>query len=926
MRRLALCLFLAPLVAACSEDKIEGVQGVVSADPASISFGKFFVGSSAFEEVKLSNAGRSPAQVSVKQVPAGFEVKPMEIVVPALGTVEVKIYFAPSAVGPVTGDVVLGVVGADNDSLSIAVDGEGVERVLGYEEPVDFGLVEVGSTVSKPLTLTSLVDFHVSAPLTVVGGNGVDVYSVDLEILELDAGAATDVVITYKPSRRGPLNSFLEIRYCDGCAVSRIPLQGVGGIDALDAPPVDFRIRSPGSESNMPLSVHNIGDFPISIESLDLGDSHLDFSIVDPRAVDIAPGEVINFTVAFQAGDEHGVRAGTVRFVKPGGDVRPEIVPLRATVGGIQIVATPEGQDFGRQPVGIEAHKTIILENIGEKKEVYLINPVFDGAPGFKLKPAMPALTPGEGVPGGWKVDTEGTPVTFEIAFQSTEVGNYAGTVTFQIANPDGSLSVEQQEVTVPVIAQAIEPLPCTLQVAPTAVRFGAVRAGRIYKKDIVVTNAGTDECFIWNVEIEEFTPRNYFSLETEFIETTYVIAPGESLTARVMYAPKQRQSLIDESNLVFQQPAGEQRVRITGQAVSFNLLVEPNPLVVGTARLNERIYKDYSISNMGSTEVVLSSIRVAHAPPNSTAFGVETVGALPRIDGNGITPAGALSAWFRPSDPGTKAAQLEILVEGVIEPIIVDVRGTGSTEECDEMCRAPDAICPLPDTVTVNTRTTIEGRGSSPGGHNIECRWRVVQAPRGSRAQPGPGCRPDFTPDIVGDYVLELLVTDDYDQGNWDTCQTRLTATANGGLWVETFWDKAGDIDLHLMNVDMADPWQASAWVPGPVCNWRRKNPTWDPSYPDASPGLDRDDIPGTGPENIRITTPAPHEYAIGVHNFSNQRTPVEVTTNVYCGGTLIVTIISYLEEVKDFHILGVVDDLCNWTPDNTVWKNFHP
>jgi len=923
MRRLALCLVLAPLLAACSDDKIGGVQGEVSADPASISFGKLFVGSSAFEVVKLSNAGRSPAQVSVTQVPEGFEVKPTEIVVPAVGEVEVKVYFAPSVIGAVTGNVVLGVVGADNDSVSIAVEGEGVERVLGYEEPVDFGLVEVGTTVSKPLKLTSLVDFHVSAPLTVVGGSGADVYSADLGVLELEAGASTDVVITFKPSRRGALNSFLEIQYCKDCAVSRIPLQGTGGIDALDAPPVDFRIRSPGSESSLPLSLHNTGDFPISIASLDLGESHPEFSIVDPRAVDLEPGEVVNFTVLLQAGEVHGARVGTVRFVKPGGEVRSEVVPLRATIGGIQIVATPEGQDFARQPVGIEARKTIILENIGEKKEVYLVNPVFEGAAGFKLEPVVPELAPAEGVPGGWKVDTAGTPVPFEVSFKSTEAGTFPGAVTFQIANPDGSLSVEQPSITVPVIAQAIEPLPCTLDVAPTAVRFGAVRAGRIYKKDIVVTNVGTDECFIWNVGLEEFTPRSYFALETDFSETTYVVAPGETLTARVMYAPKQRQSLIDESNLVFQQPAGEQRVRITGQAVGFNLLVDPNPIVQGTARLGERIFKDFSISNMGSAEVVLNRIQFA-AGSHAAMFGLEIVGELPKIEGNGITPEGALSTWFKPSDPGTKVAQLEIFVDDVIEPIIVEVRGTGSTEECDLQCAAPEATCPMPVTASVNTRVTIEGRGFSPGGHDITCQWTVVQAPRGSRAQPGPGCRPDFTPDIVGDYVLELRVTD-RPEGNWDTCQARLTATATGGLWVETFWDKAGDIDLHLLNAEIADPWQQSSWWSQADCHYGNKNPVWDAAYPGASPGLDRDDIPGTGPENIRITTPAPHAYAVGLHNFSNSRVPVEVTTNIYCGGTLLVPITTIFNATKDFCILGLVDDACNWTPDNTCWTGFH-
>src|SRR5690606_32762426 len=127
MRRIALWVFLAPLLAACSDDKIGVVQGLVSADPAKLSFGKVFVVSSTFETVTLTNAGRTEVRVSVSDLPAGFEVKPAEIVVAGASTETVNVHFSPSVLGEVKGEVVLGVIGAENDSIAIAVEGEAVE-------------------------------------------------------------------------------------------------------------------------------------------------------------------------------------------------------------------------------------------------------------------------------------------------------------------------------------------------------------------------------------------------------------------------------------------------------------------------------------------------------------------------------------------------------------------------------------------------------------------------------------------------------------------------------------------------------------------------------------------------------------------------------------------------------------------------------
>ncbi|HEY0840510.1 MAG TPA: choice-of-anchor D domain-containing protein, partial [Vulgatibacter sp.] len=762
--------------------------------------------------------------------------------------------------------------------------------------------------------------------ITVTGGDARSVFNPDREILELEGGESAELEIEFKPVRRGPFTSYLELRYCQDCPISRIELTGHGGVDQIRVSTIDFGTLSPGRELTRNLNIENDGDFPVTISKAELGDAHPDFALVDPRAVEIEPGFSATYQVAFRAGEETGPREGKVRFFDGKGELRPEEAFLLGRSGGIEIVVAPEGADFGRQPVNVTARKPIVLKNVGEQKTVYLMNPSFNGSQKFTYKEMIPRLPEGVEGAGGWKVDEMGPPVPFEIVFADSVEAEHYGTLTFQVMTPDGNVSSEQPEVIVPLMGQTVEPQPCSLDVNPPEIRFGAVRASRTYNREIAVTNVGTDECFLWDIELQEITSRRYFSLAKEIDEPTMVLAPGEALEVRVIYNPKVAQTSAsaraDEAFFVFSHPGEQGRIRITGLGTNLHIVPHPNPITFGTVKLMARQPRDFTLSNMGASTAAISRIAVAGGSDADPTFGVSVDGAMPVIEPGGVTAPGLLSAWFKPLDPGTRASELEVWVNGVSEPVFVDLQGVGSTEECDVECQAPVVTCPPKMTEMVNTQVTINGSAFSPGGHDMTCQWRVISGGGSQQPPPGRGVKPTFTPALVGDYTLELKCTDAND--NWSTCQTELTATPWGGLWIETYWDRSGDIDLHVLNEDMADPWNQASWSTNADCFWANKTPIWDPGLPNASPALDRDDIPGTGPENIRISSPAPHRYAIGIHNFNNRSVPVEVTTNVYCGGSLITSELTTVNANRDFHIIGLVDDLCLWTPDNTLWHNF--
>ncbi|MEC9308254.1 MAG: hypothetical protein VX966_01950 [Chloroflexota bacterium] len=234
---------------------------------------------------------------------------------------------------------------------------------------------------------------------------------------------------------------------------------------------------------------------------------------------------------------------------------------------------------------------------------------------------------------------------------------------------------------------------------------------------------------------------------------------------------------------------------------------------------------------------------------------------------------------------------------------IVVEAPDTGEPEETGEPePLSPIAVCsvdPNPVSPPFESATWIGNSSYDPGGNAIvSYSWTLLSIPGGSTSMmpTGNANRYPFIPDMAGDYVGELIVTNDVGLES-DPCEVTLSSTPAENLWIEMYWECPNDdMDLHLIapggtyNNSSTDCYYANCT---PAVEWLYDMDWGISGYEGDDPSLDLDDIAGTGPENINILDPqVDGVYTVIVHDYQGSTSDVygsnQVTVNIYLNGTL--------------------------------------
>jgi hypothetical protein len=223
-----------------------------------------------------------------------------------------------------------------------------------------------------------------------------------------------------------------------------------------------------------------------------------------------------------------------------------------------------------------------------------------------------------------------------------------------------------------------------------------------------------------------------------------------------------------------------------------------------------------------------------------------------------------------------------------------------------DTSVNAPTAVCGEDSSAYALDTATFDGSGSiDPYGRPLAYTW-ILSRPDGSTASLDDitSATPAAMLDLVGTYEAQLTVTTV--DGGTDSCTQTYTATSFENFRIEMWWDSADDMDLHLLEANDGSGNQGTPRTQGDCyygnCNtssyWVNV-PDWGvPSVATDDPGLDLDDIWGTGPENINIEQPAQNPYTgwyqIFVHDYpwtARNYDPNGVHLNIYLNGSIVRT-----------------------------------
>jgi len=319
-----------------------------------------------------------------------------------------------------------------------------------------------------------------------------------------------------------------------------------------------------------------------------------------------------------------------------------------------------------------------------------------------------------------------------------------------------------------------------------------------------------------------------------------------------------------------------------------------PSSLDFGVIPAGENASQVVTIASIGSVSLDINAMQVGEGrwafALVEPAVGLLEPGTSTDVtvtyNSQGTTAEGTLEILS--NDPANPNLGVPLLAQ---EEEIIDSGDTGEEPALQQpvaVCRAePDEILAIHE-----TSNWIGSDSYDPDGTIDEYRWTLISEPSGNTATmpPGGADRYGFAPDVAGEFIAELVVVDN-DGFMSEPCEAILNATAGDGLWVEMFWTRSGDdMDLHLLDDGGTLTTNSDCYYGN--CTWGGLDWGVRGSNVD-DPILDLDDIPGVGPENINIDSPARGTYTVYVHDYpgSVYTGRNDVTVNVYWGGSLVWT-----------------------------------
>jgi hypothetical protein len=243
---------------------------VLSATPATVSFGGAVVGDSRASVVSFGNSGGQPLTITGVSTPAApFSVDNA----PAAGdqiasgaVVNVTVHYQPTAAGPANDELTVQTTAGDKTIGLSGSAGVGGHLTIVPGAGWDFGAIPVGTSATASVTLSNTGDSPVTMTRSKPPIGGVFTVLDDLpEGTTIAAGDSRTLRVRFDPTVAGDAGDAWSINAADGTGVHEVPLAGTAYVPARPtATPSDVTLPDlvTGSDATAAVRFDNAGGRP----------------------------------------------------------------------------------------------------------------------------------------------------------------------------------------------------------------------------------------------------------------------------------------------------------------------------------------------------------------------------------------------------------------------------------------------------------------------------------------------------------------------------------------------------------------------------------------------------------------------------------------------------------------------------------------
>jgi len=332
--------------------------------PAGLNFGTLTSGgASQSKPLVVTNTGT--ASVTINQASAsgsGFTLSApnLPLTVTAGGSANFSVTFSPGSAGAANGNVAIQ-SDASNGSLNVAltatVDGGGK---LTATNPLAFGTISVGKTMSKPATITNSGGTTVTLNQATVSGNGFSVPPLSTP-LTLAPNQSASLNVSCAPKSAGALSGTLNVSSNAGNVAVSLSANAVTQGDLVaSAPSLSFGNVQVGKTQTLPETITNSGGSTINLSQAAAGAGFTINGLSLPMSLD--PGASTSFSVVFTP--QSAVSSNVNLALINDGPTPTFTIPMSgAGVSAGSITANPVS--FGSVQVGNSLTRTATINNPG---------------------------------------------------------------------------------------------------------------------------------------------------------------------------------------------------------------------------------------------------------------------------------------------------------------------------------------------------------------------------------------------------------------------------------------------------------------------------------------------------------------------------------------------------------------------------------